>query len=298
MTVTEKKKVLVYGASGKQGGAVALELLQNGYEVYAVARTAEQIEQLRAAGITAFRGDLNDTGSLYEAIQHVQIVYFQLPVNFDLPLVRRYFQNAIDTAKLANVELLVVNTNVFVPENLTDSDAIEIKRELKAYARDSGLPVIYLQPTLYLENLYIPGVFEGNVLAYPVPADHPIAWVSLKDAAKHALYAIKHPGLAGQTIQVTGPQAASGKELAEHLSQALAKPVHFHPLALSDFESALAPLLGAQTSAGLAGLYRWIGNNSNQLPQPDRLVSEESQADAGTSLKKWFEASVRSGIFK
>ncbi|WP_042160828.1 SDR family oxidoreductase [Paenibacillus gorillae] len=294
--MTTAKKVLVYGAAGVQGGAVADKLLQAGFEVHAFARTAEKAEQLRSRGIQAQQGDLNDYESLLKAHQHADIVYLQLPVDYRPEAVKQYLKNAINAAKSAQIELLVLNTNVFVPDQVTDAVAIEFKRDLMNEAKESGLPVVSLQPTLYLENLFVPGVFNGQVLAYPVPAQEPLAWVSIDDAAQYAVYAIQHPELAGQTLPVIGPDYLTGQQVAAQLGEVLGRSIAFHSLATTDFEAALRPLLGEETSAGLAGLYEWIGANSSLLPKP---VQAAPAAELKlTSTSEWFENAVQQGIFK
>ncbi|OXM13546.1 SDR family oxidoreductase [Paenibacillus herberti] len=293
-----KKQVLVYGASGVQGGAVAQKLIEGGYEVHALARSNEKAEQLRSAGINPVIGDLDNVQSLAKAHEAATIVYLQLPVLFNSTAVSRFIQHAVDAAKAAQTELLVVNTNVFVPEQATDTTALKLKRQLKDAVVQSGLPYIFLQPTLYLENLCLPGILQGNVLAYPVPAQMPISWISIEDAAKYAVYAIEHPELAGQTVQVHAPDAVTGDQLAELFSKALGRPVNFHSLATTDFEAALTPFLGAETSAGLAGLYAWIGANGQLMPQPGTSATTISDHVSGTPTAEWVKQAVQNGIFK
>jgi uncharacterized protein YbjT (DUF2867 family) len=293
-----KKKVLVYGAAGVQGGAVAKKLIEDGYEVYAIARTNDKASQLRSAGIHPVIGELGQLDSLVQAHANIDMVYLQLPVDFHLPQVRSYIKHAVEAAMTAKVQLLIVNTNVFVPEHVTEAAAIEIKRELKDAVRRSGLPFIFLQPTLYLENLCLPGILQGNVLAYPIPAQQPLSWVSIDDAAAYARYAIEHPELAGQTIQIHGSEALSGNQLAELFSKALNRPVSFHALAIDDFKAALAPLLGAETSAGLAGLYSWIQSNCESMPLPDGPASCLFPGLSVTSTEAWIQQAVNHGILK
>ena len=59
-------KVFITGATGYIGGAVALELDENGHEVHALARSDEAAEQLGDEGYQVVRGDLRDTDLLKE----------------------------------------------------------------------------------------------------------------------------------------------------------------------------------------------------------------------------------------
>ena len=110
-------------------------------------------------------------------------MFLLLPVDYDLERNRKFIRNTVDAAKHANVKLLVFNTSGSVLDDVTGVTAIDIKRELIAYVKQSGIPSIILQPTFYMENFLIPGVVGNQTLAYPVPADSAIAWISMEDAA-------------------------------------------------------------------------------------------------------------------
>ena len=59
-------KVFITGATGYIGSAVALELDEQGHEVYALARNDEAAEQLSDEGYQVVRGNLRDTEKLKE----------------------------------------------------------------------------------------------------------------------------------------------------------------------------------------------------------------------------------------
>ncbi|MEW9699468.1 SDR family oxidoreductase [Paenibacillus sp. SI8] len=293
--MTNTNKVLVYGAAGVQGGAAARKLLAEGYIVQAIARNQKKADQLAEQGIHALIGDMADYDSLVAASQGVSIVLLSIPVEFNLERARKYYRNAVDAAKQANVELLVVNTSVYVPNERTDLVAIELKRELIDYVKQSGVPSIILQPTLYLENFLIPGILNNQTLAYPVPAEEAIAWVSIEDAASYAVYACNHPELEGTTINVTGPEALTGNQLAELFSQTLEQDVHFYSLPVETFEAAITPLLGTETASGLAGLYHWVAANTASLPQHEGIHSAIRSAIPGTLVAEWINGMIKQG---
>ena len=78
-----------------------------------------------------------------------------------------------------------------------------------------------------MENFLIPGVVDNQTLAYPVPADSAIAWISMEDAAAYGVYALNHPELAGETLPIVGPEALTGNQLAEQFSAALDREIQF-----------------------------------------------------------------------
>ena len=72
--------VLVIGATGQQGGAVARELLDRGRAVHALVRDAGALgaRSLRAAGATLVTGDLDDPAWLRAAMSNVDGVFLVL----------------------------------------------------------------------------------------------------------------------------------------------------------------------------------------------------------------------------
>ncbi|WP_051250447.1 SDR family oxidoreductase [Paenibacillus harenae] len=188
-----KEKILVYGAGGVQGGAIARNLLKEGYTVHTIVRSSDKASRLQEQGFTAFVGDLSDADSLTSAHEGVSKVFLLLPVNYDLERNRQFIRNTVDAAKHANVKLIVFNTSGLVLNDDTGVTAYDMKRELIAYVLQSGIPSIILQPTFYMENFLIPGVVGNQTLAYPVPADSAIAWISMEDAAAYGAYALNHP---------------------------------------------------------------------------------------------------------
>jgi len=285
--MSTNKTILVYGAGGTQGGAVAHKLLLEGHTVRTIVRDAAKAASLNEHGIQAYVGDLSDPESLARAHEGVDRVFLLLPVDYNIERVRSFIKHSVDAAKNANVELLVINNSIFVPEESTDTVAIELKRELNQYVKESGLPAIILQPTLYLENFFIPGVLANQTLAYPVPAEKAIAWISIDDAAEYGVFALNHPELAGQTFNIVGPELLTGNQLAERFTFVLQQDFQFYSLPVDAFQGALTPVLGSENAAGLAGLYSWINGNIDTMPTPELVNSQLRAAVPGTTFEAW-----------
>lgn len=295
--MSTKSTILVYGAGGTQGGAVARKLLSEGHTVRTIVRDVEKVANLKKQGIQAFIGDLSDPKSLVRAHEGVERVFLLLPVDYNIERTRSYVKHTVDAAKAAKIELLVISNSLYVPEENTDTVAIELKRELNNYVKESGLPAIILQPTLYLENFFVPGVLANQTLAYPVPAEKAIAWISIDDAAEYATFALNHPELAGQTFNIVGPESLTGNQLAERFTLALQQNFRFFSLSVEAFQGALTPVLGGENAAGLAGLYSWIGVNSAALPTPEQVDSQLRTAVPGTTVEAWIVQNKANGLF-
>src|SRR3954454_22968623 len=74
---TDKLSVLVTGATGKQGGHLAGELLAQGHSVRALTRKPDSpaAAALAARGVTIVRGDFEDQGALERAARGVDTVF-------------------------------------------------------------------------------------------------------------------------------------------------------------------------------------------------------------------------------
>ncbi|MHA7966478.1 SDR family oxidoreductase [Paenibacillus sp. CAU 1782] len=281
--------ILVYGASGVQGGAVSRLLLSKGVKVRTITRQENSAAALKEQGIDAYIGDLSQLETLKAAHDGVDKIFLNLPIQYDTALLQQYIANAVEAAKQGNAKLIVVNSNGFLPDEPTDAESLEVKREAIQVVKASGIPTILVKPTLYMENFLIPGLINNGALFYPVPADKPISWISSDDAALYHVYALSHPELAGQTIVAPGPEALTGAQLAERFTAALGQPIGFHSLNYDDFEASLAPVLGEKHAAGVAGFYRWIGANIDSLNEhqgKDSAVIPDLQL---TGLKDWLQ---------
>ena len=75
--MTTRRSILVAGATGQQGGAVAHALLARGHRVRALTRKpdSDAARRLRSAGADLVTGDLGDTASVLKAASGVGTVF-------------------------------------------------------------------------------------------------------------------------------------------------------------------------------------------------------------------------------
>ncbi|HZG58506.1 SDR family oxidoreductase [Paenibacillus sp.] len=269
----KKESVLVYGAGGEQGGAVARKLLQEGLSVRLSARQAEKVEPLRALGAEWVPGGYEDPDSLRKATSGVQKVVFQLPLEYDEAKAVAYGKNIIDAAKDANVQKIVFNASSIVPEGV-DLVAIRIKRRVIEHLRDSGIPYLVVKPTVYMENLLgpwtAPAIVNNQTFAYPIPADMPVSWIALEDVAAFISKALRNERLNGAELQIGGPQPLTGVEVASLLSRRLGKPIHYYPIPLDGFEQSLSAAIGPDAAKAVTDLYRW----QSELPSSPLVAGD------------------------
>lgn len=112
--IQHDKKVLVLGATGKQGWAVARHLLERGFtNVHAFVRTvdSDQAKLLTGKGIALEIGDLDDSASLDAAMQGAYGVFSIMPLDQHGPEAEiRRGRGVADAAKRAGVQHFIYSS--------------------------------------------------------------------------------------------------------------------------------------------------------------------------------------------
>ncbi|MBW3537794.1 MAG: NmrA family NAD(P)-binding protein, partial [Actinobacteria bacterium] len=196
-----------------------------------------------------------------EAHRDVDRVFLHLPLQYDFALHRTYGANAIAAAREAGVELVVINTTAHVYEG-TDVEVYNVRQEVLDELRDSGVPTIVLRPTFYMDvwlgPWILPGIQNDGVLAFALPNDYPLSWVSADEVGAYCAVALARPDLAGRTFDIAGPQAMTGDEIAATLTAILGKPITWVGISAADYEQALAPLVGPAVASAVADQIRFL----------------------------------------
>ena len=191
---TQTKLILVTGATGQQGGAVAKALLQKGQKIRVMTRNPEKAAALANAGAEVVKGDLTNQADVQAALRGVQGV-FAMSTPFEAGMdaeVRRGTMLA-DAAKQAGVAHYVY-TSVGSADRKTGIPHFETKWKVEEHIRQIGLPTTILRPVFFMENFgtYFPPSKEG-VLAIPVRLSMKFQMIGLKDIGEFGAAAFLSP---------------------------------------------------------------------------------------------------------
>lgn len=186
-----RMKVLVFGATGAQGGSVARHLLASGrYAVRALTRhpDSEKARALAAAGAEVVRGDLADATSLAPALAGCEGVFGVTNFWEHFAGEREQGRRLIDAVADAGVRQFVFSSLPAVKQitgGELDCPHFDIKAELEGYARGRGIPVAFVHLAFYFENfLYFfpPKKQPDGSLAFGFPqGDTPLAGLAVED---------------------------------------------------------------------------------------------------------------------
>ena len=202
------KTVLVTGATGNQGGAVADALLARGMKVKALVRdpTSPKAEALGTKGIELVEGDLADSASIEAAARGVDAVFvntspFAPNVGIDGEIkLGRIIIDALEAAKVPHV----VYSSVSDADRQTGIPHFESKWDAEQYLAQSGLPATVTAPVYFADNAVlgwnIPSLKAG-AFRQAMPGDRKLQVVSLRDIGRFNAAVIERgPGLAGRRI--------------------------------------------------------------------------------------------------
>jgi uncharacterized protein YbjT (DUF2867 family) len=249
MASTEQVFV-VFGSTGRQGGAVARHLLAQGRTVRALTRnpSSSAAKRLAALGAQLVRCDLNDEASVRSAVEGAYGVYsvqnfWDAGVNKEIEQAKR----VADAAKKAGVQHFVYGSVGSAAQG-SGVHHFDSKFVVEKYLRELGLPVTFVRPSCFMENYYIPEVevalLKGSLLD-PVRADKPFQLVCVDDVgAFTALVFSKPQEFIGQAVDIAGDQLTN-PEAAAVFSRVMERPIVFKkipPLVIRLFMSEMRPM--------------------------------------------------------
>lgn len=228
--------ILVTGATGRQGGAVARHLLADGWRVRALLRDASKPAAgvLAEQGIELVRGDLDEPASLERTLTGVYGVYSVQ--NFWLPGVgaegeRRQGEALADAAGDAEVKHFVYSS-VGGAERNTGIAHFESKWQIEHHIRALGLPATVLRPVYFMENLFWQrqSIVEQGILSQPaLRPDVRLQMIAVDDIGAFAALAFARPEqFVGKALEIAGDEMTL-PEAAEVLSRVSGRPVRYVP---------------------------------------------------------------------
>lgn len=258
----EQKIVLVTGATGSQGAAVARALLHRGWAVRALVRDRGKPAALalEALGARLVAGDLDDPGSLRAAAHDTHGVFSVQPSDMTAPdpetEVRRG-RNVADAAVAAGIAHLVYSSVGAAPR---ESGVLhfETKAEIEAYIESTGVPATVLRPVYFMENWRhaLPEPANGERIgAIALDPETPLQMIAVADIGRIAAEAFEHPGeFLGERIEIAGDELTV-RQIGEVFSRTDGIPTRFRRQPSDELRA------GAEE---LAKMYDWLDEHGHR----------------------------------
>jgi uncharacterized protein YbjT (DUF2867 family) len=233
-------RIVVFGASGVQGAHQVPVLSRAGHDVVAVSRNPKPLE-VDGKNIETCAADFGDKEAIFKVLQGADRIFLNLPstsFNQSDPIIAG--TKAIgEAAKKANVPLVIFNTSMPVPELPQDIKAQDDRREMRRLLRETGVPIISIEPVVYIDNLLegwaLPPIRDHGTVVYCHKPDLKVSWICHHDVAQLMMAAMHRPDLAGRNFAVGGPETVQLHQLAEKLSRAWGQQLDYECQTVPDF---------------------------------------------------------------
>ena len=236
--MTSKRTILVTGATGQQGGAVARALLSKGHRVKALTRKpdSEAARHLAAGGVEVVAGDLADGASVVRATGDVDTM-FLMGNSYEAGMEEETRQGilAADAAKAAGVGHLIYSS-VASADKKTGIPHFDSKYLVEKHIAGLGIPYTISAPVAFMENTVAPWAIDGlrqGVYAAALPPTRPLQQITIKDiGAFVAALAERREQVFGKRFDIAGDEL-SGEQQAKILSETLDRPIRYQELPIA-----------------------------------------------------------------
>ncbi|MHC5822847.1 MAG: NmrA/HSCARG family protein [Nostoc sp.] len=247
--------ILVTGATGNQGGAIARHLLQRGkFKVRAMVRDQNKpaAQALQQAGAELVQGDFNDRASLDRAVQGVHGIFSMQDFREGAEVEIRHGQALADVAKTAGIEHFVYSSVGSADRN-TGIPHFNSKFQVEEHVRAIGLPYTILRPVFFFYNYNgMRSMVENGTLFQPLSPDTKLQQLSEEDYGAMVAEVFERPtDFINREIEVASVEMTM-TEIAAAFSRVLGKNVAYQQIPFEAFEQ--------QAGEEVTIMYRWFEN--------------------------------------
>ncbi|GAB3641354.1 NmrA/HSCARG family protein [Spirosoma arcticum] len=265
--------ILVTGATGHQGNAIAHQLLQRKkFAVRGLVRDGEEskplAQALRQAGAELVVGDLNDPNSLRQAMQGCYGVFSMQGIQDGMDVEIKQGKAVVDAAKAAGIGHFVYSS-VGSAERQTGIPHFDSKFQVEDYVRASGLPYTIMRPVFFFFNYdAMRPMIEGGTLSLPLSPDTKLQQLSEDDYGMMVADVFERPGdFLNQERELASVELTM-TETAATFSRVLGRNVDYQQTSFDAFKE--------QTGEENTIMFRWFeeAGYSANLPELTRDFHE------------------------
>ena len=285
--MASRKTILVTGATGRQGGAVARRLLEKGQRVRVMTRSPEKARGLKRMGAEVVRADFDDYRTLEKAVKGARGAFIMSTPYEKGPGTEVEQGRAMVYACLDEGVQHVVYSSVCCADRDTGIPHFESKHDIEEYVRESGLKYTIVRPVSFMENFVSPGVralLEEGTLSLPLDPETRLQMICVDDIGKFAAEAFLRPDeFAGGEIDLAGDQRTV-KDAVLELSCTMNRPIRYNRIPDDEAEDVLG--------YDVAVMYGWLNEDGYDV---DIEVLGKRYGIPLTSFSRFLG---RSGLFR
>ncbi|MBS0031573.1 SDR family oxidoreductase [Chitinophaga sp. 22321] len=231
-------KILITGATGTIGTALAQQLSAQGVRFRAMVRTAdEQAGKLRALpGAEIVIADFNDPRSIARALEGMEKAFLLTNSSAQAGQLQSDF---VKMAAGSSVQHIVKLSQLHADPQ-SPVRFLRYHAEVEALIRSSGMDYTFLRPNLFMQGLlgFRETIIRQNKF-FATAGSAPISIVDIRDIAAVAAAALTRPGHTNKIYNITGPESLTHTELAAQLSTAMGRSINYINVSDEDLQNAL-----------------------------------------------------------
>lgn len=254
--MTTPLKVLVTGATGNQGGAVAQALMARGHIVRALTRNTESAAAIRLAakGAEIMAGDFEDAEGLAKALQGVDTFYLMgSPMEVGVDGETKQGIALANAAKTAMVGHLVYGSVANADLN-TQIPHFDSKYKVEQYIKTLAIPYTISAPVFFMDNVIAPWSIDAlktGKIMQAMPADRLLQQVSVKNIGEFVASLIsRRESVFGERFDIAGDEL-SGNDMARILTETIKHSIQYESFPVSVLK---------EQSEDMAAMFKWFDN--------------------------------------
>ncbi len=235
--------ILITGATGTVGSLIIQRLSDAGAEVHALVRQAGKGQF--PAGVKEVVGDLTDVASMRAALVSVRTLFL---LNAVTPDEVTQALITLNLAKEAGIERIVY-LSVIHADRFTEVPHFTGKHTVERMIETHHLPATVLRPAYFMQNEYTVQQAIEHYAVYPMPIGAAgVAMIDARDIADIAVAELLRrdqadTALESLTLELVGPQAFTGNEVAAIWSNALGRPIAYGGDDVAAFEQQMGAFM-------------------------------------------------------
>ena len=264
--------VLVTGVTGRQGMAVATELLARDYSVRGMTRkpASDEAKAMSGKGVVIVQGDYGDPESLLAAMQGVSKLFFYSGFS---PNELQEGRNVIAAAKTAGIDYIVYSSGAAAEPGVGVEGSV--KAQVEEALIESGIAYTVLRPVAFMENFdkQQKRIAQLGIVDSRAP-DRQLHFIAIRDIARLAAEAFDHPDeWSGTAINIAGDRM-SVQEYVDTFSNVMGRSITYTRMPLEEYLASMPK--------PLRPLFRWydeVGYTADvdalRKRYPDMLTLEQ-----------------------
>jgi uncharacterized protein YbjT (DUF2867 family) len=247
-------KILVTGATGQQGGAVARALLKRGHTVYALTRRPDSVNAvfLKNKGAEIIKGDFTHIDDLPEFPRDLDGIFIMTtPYETGPGDELLQGENSIDAAESVGVKHIIF-TSVANADKNTGIPHFDSKFEVEKYLATIETPYTIVAPAFFYDNFtspfLLPGLKTGRFFQ-ALPPDVPLQSVSVETIGEFTAHVFENRELFMNKRIDLAEDELNGVQYSRILSETSNSSIQYTEIPIDEVR---------RNSEDLALMYEWF----------------------------------------